>query len=53
MSHEHPIKAMCAVLAVSRSGYYQWRGAPTSSRALHTEAIRAKITRVHKASRGT
>lgn len=53
MSHEHPIKAMCEVLAVSRSGYYQWRSAQTSARALHTEAIRVKITSVHKASRGT
>lgn len=53
MSPEHPIKAMCEVLAVSRSGYYQWRSAQTSSRALHTEAIRAKINRVHEASRGT
>jgi putative transposase len=53
MSHEHPIKAMCEVLAVSRSGYYQWRSAQATARALHTEAIRAKITSVHKASRGT
>ncbi|MBC7366414.1 MAG: IS3 family transposase [Undibacterium sp.] len=53
MNHEHPIKAMCEVLAVSRSGYYQWQSAGTSARALQTEAIRAKITRVHAASRGT
>jgi putative transposase len=53
MSHEHPIKAMCEVLAVSRSGYYQWRSAQATARALHTEEIRAKITSVHKASRGT
>jgi putative transposase len=53
MNHEHPIKAMCEVLAVSRSGYYQWRSAQTSARAQHTEAIRVKITSVHKASRGT
>jgi putative transposase len=53
MSHEYPIKAMCEVLAVSRSGYYQWRSAQATARALHTEEIRAKITSVHKASRGT
>jgi transposase InsO family protein len=53
MSHEHPIKAMCEVLEVSRSGYYQWRGARTSARALQTEAIKVKITRAHEASRGT
>jgi len=44
---------MCEVLAVSRSGYYQWRSAQASARALHTEAIGAKITSVNKASRGT
>lgn len=53
MSHEHPITAMCEVLAVSRSGYYQWRSAQTSPRARKTEEITAKITRVHEASRGT
>lgn len=53
MNNEHPIKAMCEVLAVSRSGYYQWLSAQSSARALHTEAIRVKITSVHKASRGT
>jgi putative transposase len=53
MSHEHPITAMCEVLAVSRSGYYQWGSAQTSARALQTEAITAKIASVHEASRGT
>mgnify|MGYP001195401729 CR=1 FL=1 len=53
MNHEHPIKAMCEVLEVSRSGYYQWRSAQTSARALQTRAIREKIANVHAASRGT
>jgi transposase InsO family protein len=53
MSHEHPIKAMCEMLEVSRSGYYQWRGARTSARARQTEAIKVKIVRAHEASRGT
>ena len=53
MNKEHPIKAMCEVLTVSRSGYYQWRSAQGSARALHTKAIREKIISVHKASRGT
>ena len=52
-AHAHPIKAMCEALEVSRSGYHRWRSAPTSVRALQTEAIRAKIARVHEASRGT
>lgn len=53
MNHEHPIKAMCEVLEVSRSGYYQWRRAQTSARSLQTQAIKVKIARMHEASRGT
>lgn len=53
MSHEHPIKAMCEVLAVSRSGYYQWSGARSRARASRTEAIKAEIARVHETSRRT
>lgn len=53
MNHEHSIKAMCGVLEVSRSGYYQWRSAQISARALQTEAIKVKIARVHEASRRT
>lgn len=53
MSHEYSIKAMCEVLEVSRSGYYQWRSAQTSTRALQTEAIKVKIARVHETSRRT
>jgi hypothetical protein len=34
MNHEHPTKAMCEVLEVSRSGYYRWRSSQTSARAL-------------------
>lgn len=53
MSHEHSIKAMCEVLEVSRSGYYQWRSAEPSVRALRNEAIKEKIASVHAASRST
>lgn len=53
MNQQHPIKAMCEVLEVSRSGYYQWQSAQNSARALQTEAIKAKIARVHEASRST
>jgi putative transposase len=53
MKNEHPIKAMCEVLEVSRSGYYQWQGEQTSARARQTEEIKVKIARVHEASRST
>jgi transposase InsO family protein len=53
MSDEHTIKSMCAVLAVSRSGYYRWQGAGESARARQTLIIKSKITRVHATSRQT
>jgi putative transposase len=53
MSNEHPINAMCEVLTVSRSGYYQWQNCGASARARQTEAIKGKIACVYSASRGT
>jgi len=53
MSGEHPIKALCAVLEVSRSGYYAWQGRPASARATAEIALRVKIRALHAASRGT
>jgi len=51
MSDEHPTNLLCAVLAASRSGYYQWRTATARSRA--DEALRPKIKAAHAASHGT
>jgi transposase InsO family protein len=49
---EYPVKVLCRVLQVARSGYYAWRsrrpGAPAQRRAALTEAIRA----AHAKSRG-
>lgn len=53
MSDQHNIKSLCAVLDVSRSGYYRWRGAGDSARARQTLVIKSKITAVHVASRQT
>jgi len=53
MSDQHPIKALCAVLAVSRSGYYQWRDAEPSLRAQQTQTLKSKIAVVHAVSRRT
>jgi putative transposase len=41
------LKRMCAVLAVSRSGYYEWRGRPKSARAARDEVLLGHIRRVH------
>ena len=38
-----PVKKMCHVLQVSLSGYYRWRQAPMSPRALRNEKLKYRI----------
>ncbi len=49
----YPIRLMCRCLAVSRSGYYAWRGRPPSARAKHDARLRVEIAVSHTASRRT
>jgi len=53
MSGQHPIDSMCAVLSVSRSGYYAWLDRPCSPRVTAEIRLRAKIRAFHAASAGT
>lgn len=53
MSDEHPIQRLCAVFAVSRSGYYAWSQASGSARARQEAQLRLKIAAVHRQSRET
>jgi transposase InsO family protein len=53
MSGEHPLKALCATLGVSRSGYYDWLGRAPSHRAQANATLRATIRELHAASLGT
>lgn len=53
MSGEHPLKALCATLGVSRSGYYDWRGRAPSQRAQANATLRTTIRELHAASLGT
>jgi putative transposase len=48
----YPVTVACAVLRVSRAGYYAWRGRPVSVRAQRREELAAKIRGVHAANRG-
>lgn len=42
-----PIAIPCRVLAVSRSGYYEWRRRPVSERAKRRESLTAQIREFH------
>ncbi len=53
MSDDYPVKSLCEVLKVSRSGYYQWRAVPNSVRARQEALIQERIAQIHRASRGT
>jgi putative transposase len=46
----HPIKLMCRVLRVSRSGYYAWEARPQSEHARRDEELLEMIKRVFEAS---
>ncbi len=45
------MRTLCRVLAVSRSGFYAWRGRPESRRGREDRALLAQITQVHRDSR--
>jgi len=44
---------MCAVLQVSRSGYYAWLKRPKSNRSAQNEQLVQQIIDIHQQSRGT
>lgn len=48
----YPIKTVCSVLEVSRSGYHAWLRRPVSSRTRRRQELAAKIKAVHGENRG-
>jgi len=46
-----PVKAMCEVLGVSRSGFYAWQSRPASGRDQWRSALTEQVRRVHADSR--
>lgn len=54
--HDHvadfPVQVMCAVLGVSRGGYYAWASRAESARAADDRVLAAEIQAAHEASRG-
>jgi transposase InsO family protein len=49
---QHTVALMCRVLAVSRSGYYDWRGRPPSGRAQANVRLTADVQRVYAQHQG-
>lgn len=47
------VNRLCRVLAVSRSGYCQWRTRPPSPRTQANAALDAEVAAIHRASRGS
>lgn len=50
--NQYPIRMMCRVLKVSKSGYYAWRGRPESNRAKTDRELTQVIRRLHADSQG-
>jgi transposase InsO family protein len=49
----YPLRILCRVLGVSRSGYYAWRARKPSARALGDERLRPKVVEAFATGRGT
>jgi len=47
---QYPVGLLCLLLAVSRSGYYAWRGRPVSKRAVADRALTTEIRVIHERS---
>jgi transposase InsO family protein len=48
---EYPIKLMCRVLRVTRSGYYAWRVRPASERQQRDTQLRVAIRAIYRAKK--
>lgn len=49
----YPVRVLCRVLMVARSGYYAWSSRPMSSRAKANQRLLVEIRAIHAESRGT
>jgi transposase InsO family protein len=48
-----PVKLLCRVFEISRSGYYAWVKRPVSERKKRNDELMTEIKLIHKESRGT
>jgi putative transposase len=49
----YPVKRLCQLVEVSRSGFYAWQDRQPSARDQANEALLSEIVEIHQASRGT
>ena len=52
-SDTYPVKRLCELVEVSRSGYYAWRGRAPSARVQEDARLRIEVAVSHSASRRT
>jgi putative transposase len=50
---DYAVTRMCRLLAVSRTGYLQWRRRPPSARAQANARLDAQVAAMHAASKGS
>jgi putative transposase len=50
---EYPVKRLCELAEVSRSGYYAWRDRPASARQVTDGELVPVLVEIHRQSRGT
>jgi len=52
MAQDYPVRELCAVLGVTRSGYYGWRNGQETAREAANRLLVLEIERVHQAKKG-
>ena len=52
LSKDYPVRELCAVLGVTRSGYYQWCRGRESARELANRLLKLEIERIYQQQKG-
>jgi len=52
LSKDYPVRELCAVLGVTRSGYYQWCRGQESGRELANRLLKLEIERIYQQQKG-
>jgi len=52
LCQEYPVRVLCAVLGVNRSGYYGWCRGKANARALANRLLVEQIARVYRQKQG-